>query len=257
MEEDRFAPGGAVTPKERRRALFELCVGYGLILLVIWTPRPVQRWLYWAPVVWIATVSWLSFPGWSALGLRRVNFLRSFWMVGVAAVLALGAALMARRLGTLHAPDGALLFVRTYIGYAVWSMVQQFLLLGFFLWRLLRVMRGTAWSVMASALIFALAHLPNPVLTPATLVWGLVSCMVFLRYRNLYPLGLAHAIFGIGIAISVPATVTHNMRVGLGYLSYRRPHPRHLHLGVPQRSQMDQRVSTQVWVMAEAPTRRS
>jgi hypothetical protein len=52
----------------------------------------------------------------------------------------------------------------------------------------------------------------------------LASCLLFLRYRNLYPLALAHTILGITVAITVPGPVVHNMRVGLGYLTYARTH---------------------------------
>ena len=55
-----------------------------------------------------------------------------------------------------------------------------------------------------AALLFALAHLPNPILAPITLIWGLAACLLFLRYRNLYPLMIAHAILGITIAITIP-----------------------------------------------------
>ena len=69
--------------------------------------------------------------------------------------------------------------------------------------------------------IFALAHLPNPVLTPITLVWGLIACVLFLRYRNAStPLGIAHGIMGLCVAVTVPNSLHHNMRVGLGYLRY-------------------------------------
>ena len=60
---------------------------------------------------------------------------------------------------------------------------------------------------------------------------------------------MAHAIFGIAVAITFPAATIHNMRVGLGYLRYRTP--RHL-----QRNQSDHKVSTVAWVSALAPTRR-
>ncbi len=234
----------------------ELCVGYGLILLVLWTPRPWQRVLYWAPVVWILVVMWISFPGWKAMGLRAANFLRSLWVVGAALLMAAAAVLLAVRLGTLHAPDSPLLFFKTYIGYALWSFVQQILLLDFFLLRLLRLLPGRISAVIVTAAIFALAHLPNPILTPVTLLWGLAACLLFLRYRNLYPLAISHAIFGICIAITVPGPVSHNMRVGLGYLRYvpRGVHPRNHR--EHQRSQSDHMVSTQACVMADAPIRR-
>jgi membrane protease YdiL (CAAX protease family) len=78
--------------------------------------------------------------------------------------------------------------------------------------------------VLVAAGIFSAAHLPNPVLTPITLIWGLTACIVFLRYRNVYPLAAAHAILGITVAITIPGPVMHNMRVGLGYLTYHGHH---------------------------------
>jgi hypothetical protein len=72
--------------------------------------------------------------------------------------------------------------------------------------------------------IFSIAHLPSPILTPITLIWGFAACLIFLRYRNLYPLAMAHAILGISIAITIPGHVDHNMRVGLGYLTYKHAH---------------------------------
>jgi membrane protease YdiL (CAAX protease family) len=86
-------------------------------------------------------------------------------------------------------------------------------------------MPGPRSAAFAAAFLFALAHLPNPVLAPLTLVWGFASCLVFLRYRNLYPLAIAHAIFGITIAITIPSPIVRNMRVGLGYLRYAHRHP--------------------------------
>ena len=84
--------------------------------------------------------------------------------------------------------------------------------------------RSLKLAVGVTAIIFAVAHLPNPILVPFTLLWGLAACLLFLRYRNLYPLAMAHAILGITIAIAVPGPVDHNMRVGLGYLTYAHTH---------------------------------
>ncbi len=91
--------------------------------------------------------------------------------------------------------------------------------------RILRLTRGAKSAAFTAAVLFALAHLPNPILTVATLVWGFAACLVFLRYRNLYSLAMAHAIFGITLAIAVPAPAIRNMRVGLGYLTYQHRRP--------------------------------
>ncbi len=252
MQETSRTAGGledCATTQGRARALVELGVCYGLILLTIWTARPLQRWLYWTALTWVVLTTISAFPGWKALGFRRDGFLRSVWVVLAALALAGVATVLAGDLQTLHTPHGPRDWVRTFGGYAVWSLMQQFLLQGYFLLRLLRLLPGPKWAALAAAALFALAHLPNPVLTPVTLLWGVVACMVFLRARNIYPLAMAHAIFGICIAVTFPAPVVHNMRVGLGYLHYRAPRPLHL-------SQSDQSVSTVACVMAEAPTRR-
>jgi membrane protease YdiL (CAAX protease family) len=126
---------------------------------------------------------------------------------------------------TLHAPTSPSLFVKRYSGYILFACVQQALLQDFFLLRLLRLMRTPNAAALAAAAIFSLAHLPNPILTVITLFWGLISCLLFLRYRNLYPLAIAHAILGVTVAICVPGPTIHNMRVGLGYLTYSQ----HIH----------------------------
>ena len=107
--------------------------------------------------------------------------------------------------------------------YRLCSFVQQFLLQGYFLFRFLRLLPRRESVAVAAATIFAAAHVPNPILTPITLVWGMVACFVFLRCRNLYPLMMAHAILGISVSITVPGPVIHNMRVGIGYLRYHPP----------------------------------
>jgi hypothetical protein len=101
--------------------------------------------------------------------------------------------------------------------------MQQFLLQSYFLSRLMRMLPGKIAPIIFATSIFALAHLPNPILTPVTLVWGAISCILFLRYRNIYTLGLAHGIMGLCLAVTVPNSHLHHMRVGLGYLRY---HPR-------------------------------
>lgn len=246
-----FLPAEQARSDTRGRDLIELAVGYGLIMLAIWSPRPWQRSFDWLALVWVLAVTVLRFDGFTANGLREKGFLRSFWVVETALLLAGVAVVIAARLDTLHLPPTPLDFIRRYWAYAIWAILQEFLLLDFFLRRLQRVLRSTAMAIIATAVLFATAHLPNPILTPITLLWGAIACLLFLRYRNIYTPGIAHAIFGICIAITVPGQMDHNMRVGLGYLTYRPHHHRHHQNHIPQM------VSTQACVMDEAPTRRS
>jgi hypothetical protein len=209
------------------RAWSDIALAYGLILATIWTPRPLQQWLYWCAVAWVVFSVWRSFPGWNSLGFRSAGFWRSAWVIGAAVLLAAAAVTVASRLHTLREPRTARGWVMTFGGYVVWSFAQQFLLQSYFLYRFRQLAPSEKLAAVAAAGIFAAAHLPNPILTPITLVWGLCACFVFLRYRNIYPLAVTHAIMGICIAVSVPGPVMHNMRVGLGYLKYhqRTSHP--------------------------------
>jgi len=235
----------------RRSDLSEFCVAYLLIALAVWTPKPWQQWLSLAALVWVLLSTWRSFDGWRPMGFRVSGFWRAAWVVPIALALAGVGVAIAAYLKTLHAPHTPAQFFARYWSYTIWSFLQEFLLLNFFLLRLLRLISSRSLATLVAAVLFTLVHLPNPILAPLTLLWGYAACLIFLRYRNLYIPAICHAIFGICVAITVPGPVDHNMRVGLGYLTYREHRASH------QRSQIDHTVSTMAWVMAEAPTRRS
>lgn len=206
--------------RSRHRAAADLVLGYGLIIATIWAPRPQQQWIYLAATAWIVYSTWRSFPGWNALGFRIGGFWRSAWVIGAGVALVAAAVTAAIQLHTLRHPITGRGWIMAFGGYAVWSFAQQFLLQSYFLYRFRQLLSSDAKAAVAAAGIFAAAHLPNPILTPVTLLWGLVACFVFLRHRNIYPLAITHAMLGICLAVTVPGPVIHNMRVGLGYVRY-------------------------------------
>jgi membrane protease YdiL (CAAX protease family) len=246
--------------RSAQRDLVELAVGYTLIMATIWTANPAQRVLYWLAFIWIIATSWASRVGWTGLGLGSKGMLQSLWVIGVALLLSGCAILIAWRTHTLHRLHGPTPLLLHGWGYIAWSIMQQFILQSYFLMRLLRLLPGKAAAVITASVIFALAHLPNPILTPITMVWGAIACVLFLRYRNIYTLGIAHGIMGLCVAVTVPNSLHRHMRVGLGYLRYhphRQDHrPASLEDSPGYRSQSDQSVSTDAWVIEEAPTRR-
>lgn len=154
------------------------------------------------------------------MGISTENLWRSLWAVAVAGAVSLAAVALAVRLHTLRLPHSPLLFLRHYGWYAVWAALQQLILQCFFLSRSLRLIPNATAAAGLSACLFAIAHLPNPVLTVITLVCGLAACLFFLHYRNLWPLAMAHAILGIAIGVTIPGNLDHNMRVGISYFTY-------------------------------------
>jgi hypothetical protein len=187
---------------------------------VIWTPGSWQLPLLCVAAVLIFSVIAVSHEGLRSMGLSTANLSKSIWAVGLAMGIASVAIWFAGRMHTLTLPATFGSWLSDYGGYVIWAGLQQWILQTFFLSRTLRLLRNRTAAVAASAGLFAIAHLPNPILTAITLVCGLASCQFFLRYKNLWPLTLSHAILGIAIAITIPGQVDHNMRVGISYLTW-------------------------------------
>ena len=205
------------------RDLAEVILGFGVILFVLWMPEFPQRVL--SPLALFVTLAIVLArrPTLRELGLGSDGLVASWWILPAAAALAAASFVAAKWVGTLHPLyKGDLKHVA---GYVAWTLYQQFLINDLFMPRLTRLLASEKAAVGLAAVLFASAHLPNVPLTVATLVWGAISCGLFLRYRNLYALGLAQGLLGLCFAICVPDALHHHLRVGLGYLRYRGAPP--------------------------------
>ena len=203
----------------RTRDLIELILGYGFIVGIIWTPEHWQRRL--SPIALVLTllVVLARNRDRDELGLGRRGLFRSLWILPASIALTALSMFAAAKIGTLHPLyKGDLAHIA---GYVLWTLYQQFLLQDFVMDRLLRLVSGETAAVTLAGTLFAVAHLPNLVLTAGTLLWGVVSCALFRRYQNLWALGLAQGLLGLCFAICVPDSLHHHLRVGLGYLRYR------------------------------------
>jgi membrane protease YdiL (CAAX protease family) len=99
----------------------------------------------------------------------------------------------------------------------LWGPLQQYALQGF-VNRRAQIVWGRGWkSVIATAAVFALLHLPNPWLTIATFAGGLLWAWVYQRVPNLLAVGLSHGLLTWVLVSSVPPAVLHNLRVGFKY----------------------------------------
>jgi Type II CAAX prenyl endopeptidase Rce1-like len=105
-------------------------------------------------------------------------------------------------------------------GYLIWCSFQQYLTQSYFHRRLMKVMRTPHLASLAIALMFAGAHIPNPVLMVATFVGGVVFAEIFKRHPNIWPLAFVQAVSGFLLGALSPPWVIHGMRVGPGYFFY-------------------------------------
>jgi membrane protease YdiL (CAAX protease family) len=198
--------------------LQQVAVVFALIMIAVWAPQSrintVVSLLATFCIVWFTVRGYFSVR---ELGLACP-------LSGVVTILLVGALMVAAVVvagSLMHSfgPAQAVPWKRAW-QYGIWSLQQEFILQSFFFVRLESVLGGRRAAVRA-ALLFSIAHVPNPVLTLLSFIGGLVFCELFRRYRNLFPLGLVHAALGLTIAASLPDSLLHHMRVGLGYLLYR------------------------------------
>lgn len=213
---------GAPQARISTRTMAELILGFAAIVIVLWLPT--QEQLIFGPIALLAPLALVLSrrPGLNDLGLGRRGFVSSLWILPTAVVLMIVGVVVAKNVGTFH-PLYQADFAHVG-GYVLWTLYQQFLLQDYFLPRLATVLSSNA-AIVAAAVLFALAHLPNLPLTAATLVWGMASCTLFRRYRSLYVLGLSQGLLGLCFAVCVPDAMHHHMRVGLGYWRYQAQHP--------------------------------
>jgi membrane protease YdiL (CAAX protease family) len=228
---ESFSPNGSseATTEERggrweKRARgpvlgLHLAVAYGLIEAGVWTPWGC---LNTAAIglagLWIlyATLAGPFSP--AQLGIAAPPAKGSGWIllggIAMAATLPLLSAAWRHNSGPAY-----LLPFRQAMQYLIWALVQQFILQSFFYVRLESLLGGR-WAVLAAAGLFAAVHIPSPVLTVGSFVGGWFFCEMFRLYRNIFPLGLAHALLGLAMAASFSDAVLHHMRVGVGYLRF-------------------------------------
>jgi len=204
----------------RLAPVWEVVVGYILIEGALWTGGDL-RWAWsMAAGLWIISLVVYRGQSLSELGLGWTEPLHSLWVIPAAALISAAMLFGGRLAGTLHLCAINRRFFAAVLGYLFWALQQEFMLQSFFFNRLERAL-GSGKAVWMAAGLFALAHVPNPVLVPATLVGGLVFCKLCRRYRNIYTLVVAQTILGICLAAAVPDAVHHHMRVGIGYLTFQ------------------------------------
>jgi hypothetical protein len=197
------------------RSIVEVASAFVLIEAALWHRGRMLEWSL-AAAAWIILATITAHRSPRQLGLTVSGFRESLWLAlagaAAAAFILFGGALA----GTLHVANLPHFALRSVL-YAAWAMGQQFILQSFFFVRFERMFRSEWKAVVSSGLLFVVAHLPNPVLLIAAAIAGVVSPLLFSRYRNIYTLAIAHALVGLALAVAIPESLHHQMKVGSGF----------------------------------------
>lgn len=202
----------------------EIPLIYAGILLYIW------RWQFSFPRFWIILLAAviashiLHHDSFRSMGLISSGFGRSARLIFSVAGVAYAPLVVYGLLSHRPIPRASASHVFEGMGaYAVWCAVQQYLTQSYFHRRLMQIIRAPWVNSILVGVMFGSAHIPNPILMPATFIGGFAFAEVFRRYPNIWPLAITQAVGGLLIAWVSPHALIHNMRVGPGYFFYNSP----------------------------------
>jgi hypothetical protein len=92
--------------------------------------------------------------------------------------------------------------------YPFWGIVQQFWLQSIMFVRFLQILKNKNLAILAAAVIFSLLHAPKIPFVMITFIAGLCCCILFSRHRNIFTLGIFHAVMAaMAYALLVPSVL--------------------------------------------------
>ena len=224
--EDSQAVGGVIG--NRALAGWEIASVVSSIFIAEWLASVAVDWMRIAVVVPIGLAFVLSISSHRLrgetlrdLGFRLDNFLRAAGLLTlpmiVTAIVCLAIGWWTgERIDFLRWHISRPLAVQLILGFA-WGFVQQYMLQSL-VNRRAQIIWGKGWvSVLVVAAIFAGLHLPNPALTAATFVGGVIWAAVYQRAPNIFALAISHSLMTWIVVSTVPASALHHLRIGLKY----------------------------------------
>ncbi len=198
----------------------QLIAVYFLIECALWSSETAVR-NRWALIAALTVIAFLLLdrPSIQRLGLGLPNISGASVILAASFAAAILLIFAVLSLGGQIETSATLSNLYRSGGYVVWAFLQEFLLQAFFFTRCEQLLGGSM-AVWAAATLFAAAHLPSPILTAFALAGGLFFCEMFRRYRSIYPIAVGHAVLGLTVAVTMPDSLMHHMRAGIGYLQF-------------------------------------
>ncbi len=214
------AAGAKAGTKRSWESLTEAAVVFLAIMLYIWKFRMVYPTSYLVILGYVLGSHFAHGESLRRLGFgwreARAAFPQVFvWTIAAAvSILLIGAAA-----GTLR-PARPAHVVAGIAAYILWGLFQQYLLNGYFVNRLLEFSHDSRgrFAPLGGALLFAAAHLPNWFLVAVTFAGGYLAARVYLKYRSLYPLAVAHGLIGYVLLRITPDWIAAGFLIGPRYL---------------------------------------
>lgn len=178
------------------------------ILSVFWPRLLILRtWIMLGSLVYLAWIIYSWKINLADTGLTKKNFISAsraiMWPTILSTIILIALGLAGIRIGMFpqiiddvvgYGPIIIALFLYMFISVPL----QEYIFKGFYITRLEFVSKKKWFLILYSAAIFTSIHLlfGNLYLLVATFIFGIWSANIFLKYRNLYPIIISHAIIG-------------------------------------------------------------
>jgi hypothetical protein len=209
---------------ERNRATLELVVALSLLELVFWTDSKALLAGGWRTLLAVSAgvaifyFLWNQRPSLADFGLQPRSGVFSAKPLIVATAIGAGFILsFGFFFGTISIPRDC----ARWFGRACYqSLGQQILLHVFLMPRLSLILQDVHSASRCAGLIFGLLHVPNPILTPLTIIAGWYWVSWFRQFANLPAVWMSHLILGTATFMSFPEDWLRRMRVGIGYFIF-------------------------------------
>lgn len=130
-------------------------------------------------------------------GFRKKKFKPAMLWVGTAAAISI-CGFMVYGL-VVHQTNLTKNILWSVLVYPFWGLVQQLLFISLVAGNLkkLKKIRFNEFQILAfTSILFCLVHYPDPCLMITTFFMAIFFAMMFLKYRNIYPLAIFHGVVG-------------------------------------------------------------
>jgi len=107
--------------------------------------------------------------------------------------------------------------------YFTWAAAQQVVYQSMTCLPLRNNLRSRGLAAGLAGIAFSIMHVPNPVLVPATYVWGVASSLLFERCRSIWGLALLQLMLSSALFWITPPELNRNFRIGPYYYQAHSP----------------------------------